>query len=258
MVRHTAVVGLLLCAVASAALLSASARREPVAARAPVVVELFTSEGCSSCPPADLLLQRLVDAQHGGMLIALGEHVDYWDHQGWKDPFSSSAFTRRQELYASRFNTESIYTPEMVVDGRAEFVGSDAAAAARAIDRAGASAHGTVEVAVRTLEHRADVAVSAAGLAANHERADIVLAVTEDHLSSDVKRGENHGRVLSHAAVVRVMTTIGEATGSDASGRGEIAINPAWKAADLKVVAFVQERRNRAILAAGVVPLVRP
>lgn len=93
-----------------------------------VVVELFTSEGCSSGPPADTLLQRLADASpvEGVQIVALGEHVDYWDQQGWKDRFSSVALTNRQRVYAQALNTESIYTPQMIVDGRAEFVGSDA------------------------------------------------------------------------------------------------------------------------------------
>src|SRR5438093_3042103 len=96
------------------------------AAPVPIVIELFTSEGCSSCPPADTLLQRFVDAQIPNVhIVALGEHVDYWDHQGWKDRFSSAALTDRQRVYASRFNVDSIYTPQMVIDGRAELIGND-------------------------------------------------------------------------------------------------------------------------------------
>src|ERR1700674_652964 len=94
--------------------------------RAPVVVELFTSEGCSSCPPADALLARLAEQQPVGNaeVIALEEHVDYWDHEGWIDPFSSGQWTQRQQLYASGFADHGVYTPELVVDGRSGFVGS--------------------------------------------------------------------------------------------------------------------------------------
>ncbi len=238
----------------SAALPSTITRAEGVEVRPPVVVELFTSEGCSSCPPADALLQRLSDRRDGAPVIALGEHVDYWDHQGWKDRFSSAALTHRQELYAAHFANESIYTPQMVVDGRTEFVGSDASAAVKAIDRAAAARHGSVVVSI---DGRSAL-VSVSALPPDHERADIVLAVTEDHLSSDVKRGENHGRVLAHAAVVRRLNVVGEATGTNGSVRADLDLDPSWKTADLKAVAFVQERRSRAILAAGVVPLVRP
>ena len=231
----------------------------------PVLVELFTSEGCSSCPPADVLLQRLAlsnDARPGGaQIIALGQHVDYWDHQGWKDRFSSAALTNRQRVYASRFNIDSIYTPQIVVDGRTELVGSDAAAAKRAIDRAATAPHGRVQI---EMDHRADdrapqvsvvVSVSELPPIGRGDRADIVLAITEDHLSSDVKRGENSGRVLAHAAVVRQLMTIGEATSASAAARAEVALAPDWQRDHLKIVAFVQERRGRTILASAVAPL---
>jgi hypothetical protein len=104
----------------------------------PVVVELFTSEGCASCPPADSVLEKLIASQPvaGARIIGLGEHVDYWDRLGWKDRFSSAAVTSRQRQYQARFRTESIYTPQMIVDGRAEFVGGDDSAARRAVERA--------------------------------------------------------------------------------------------------------------------------
>src|SRR5439155_22515804 len=132
-------------------LLAGIVRASDSAPAVPIIVELFTSEGCSSCPPADTLLRHLVSAQSPNVnVIALGEHVDYWDHQGWKDRFSSAALTNRQQLYASRFNVDSIYTPQMIVDGRAELVGSDAAAARRAIDRAAAAPHGVVGIAIES------------------------------------------------------------------------------------------------------------
>jgi hypothetical protein len=227
----------------------AAAPTEPVA----IVVELFTSEGCSSCPPADALLQKLVDTQpiDGVRIVALGEHVDYWDRLGWKDRFSSAALTARQQLYVNRFNLDSAYTPQIVVDGRAEFVGSDAAAARRVLERARATAHGTLRVSAQERGLKAlDVAVDVVDLPVQKDRADVVVAVTEAGLRSNVTRGENHGRVLAHAAVVRYFATIGEApAGRPATLRAEIPLGEDWRRDQLTVVAFVQERRAGAILA---------
>jgi hypothetical protein len=232
--------------------------RRTAAQPTPVIVELFTSEGCSDCPPADALLQKLIDAPSAGVeIIGLGQHVDYWDRLGWKDRFSSAALTERQRQYANHFNNESIYTPQMVVDGRAEFVGSDAGAARKAIDRSAAMPHGTLRLEVESSAagHLA-LAVAAHDLprASRGDRADIIVAVTEDRLTSSVKTGENHGRTLTHAAVVRHLATIGEATDASAAAHAELTIAPDWRPEHLKLVAFVQERRSRAILASAAVP----
>src|SRR5262245_45683393 len=114
----------------------------------PVLVELFTAEGCSTCPPADKLLEAMIASQPaaGAIIVGLGEHVDYWDRLGWKDRFSSAAFTKRQQLYADRFKAENVYTPQMVVDGETAFVGSDVGAARRAIERAAAAPHGVLRL----------------------------------------------------------------------------------------------------------------
>ena len=224
----------------------------------PVVVELFTSEGCSDCPPADTLLEKLIATQPiaGAEIIGLGQHVDYWDRLGWKDRFSSAALTSRQQLYQTRFGTESIYTPQMVVDGRAEFVGSDASAARKAIEKALAAPHGRMNIDVA----RAAVRVTVSDLPPlpRGDRADIIVMVTERGLSTEVKRGENQGKVLSHAPVVRYLATIGHipdgASGGTASA-GDIALAPEWRRDRLAVVAFVQQQRGRTILASGSVPL---
>jgi hypothetical protein len=231
--------------------------RARAAEPATIIVELFTSEGCSSCPPADALLRQLADTQPiaGAQVIALGEHVDYWDQQGWKDRFSSAALTQRQQTYAQAFRVESIYTPQMVVDGRAQLVGSDAASARRAIGQALSAPHGTVRLALEPHGDRVGVVVSPSDLPApgRGDHAELVLAITEDALTSDVRRGENRGRVLTHTAVVRLLTTIGE-VGKEPVQR-EIAIDPAWQRDRVKLVAFVQEARSRRIVAAAAVPL---
>ena len=252
---------LMMAAVVPLITLSQAASRAQPAA--PVVVELFTSEGCSSCPPADRLLERLTAGPaDGAKVVALGEHVDYWDRLGWRDRFSSAAFTNRQEVYARRFNLDSAYTPQMVVDGRAELVGSDSAGAERAIAKAAAAPHGTMTVVARPSGVAPASSVSVAVNVANlppigrGDRADIFVAVTEDALRSDVKSGENRGRTLTHAAVVRQLTTIGEATGPAASAETTIAVQPDWQRERLNIVAFVQQRRDRGIVAAASVPLV--
>ena len=224
----------------------------------PVIVELFTSEGCSDCPPADTLLEKLIAAQPvaGAEIIGLGQHVDYWDRLGWKDRFSSAAFTGRQQKYQTRFATESIYTPQMVVDGRAEFVGSDASAARKAIERTLTAAHGAIRIDVGAEQDRPlHVALTISNLphAARGDRADIILIVTERGLTTDVKRGENHGKVLKHAPVVRYLATIGQVAvdGSHASASADIALAADWQRDRLAVVAFVQEQRGRTILASA-------
>jgi hypothetical protein len=146
----------------------------------------------------------------------------------------------------------------MVVDGRAEFVGSDAAAAKKAIEAASAAPHGTVRIAIDPAAvDRIVVAVSVADLPpiAKGDRADVVVAITEDGLRSQVKSGENRGRSLTHAAVVRHLATLGTVAADAAPARAEIAIGSDWQRENLKVVAFVQERRGRTILGAAAVPL---
>ena len=226
----------------------------------PIVVELFTSEGCSDCPPADAVLANMIATPpvEGALVVGLGEHVDYWDRQGWKDRFSSAALTARQQMYGAHFRLDSVYTPQMIVDGRVQFVGSDGRTAGKAIAQALATPHAVVQVAVDARNRntiRASVNVAELPVLGRGDRADVVVAVTEDRLRSGVTAGENRGRTLTHAAVVRSMTTIGEA--GSAPLHADVAIAAEWKAEALKIVAFVQERRGRAILGAAATPLPR-
>lgn len=228
----------------------------------PIVVELFTSEGCSSCPPADALLQKMADTQPaaGAEIIALGEHVDYWDRQGWKDRFSSALFTRRQQLYGARFNTESIYTPQMVVDGRSELVGSDGEAARKAIQHASGQPHGRMDLQADRVGAAVRVAAAASQLPplSAGDRAEIVVAITEDRLQSDVTRGENRGRVLKHGPVVRQLHVVGEPIAAEGgTTTADLILDADWQSERLKIVAFVQERRSRAILASAAIPVPR-
>ena len=173
--------------------------------RQAVLVELFTSEGCSSCPPADALLAKLDRDQPvpGAEIIALSEHVDYWNYIGWNDPYSSPAFSARQQQYAKRFRTTGPYTPQMVVDGTVEFVGSDSAKAGSAI-----------QAAARRLKLSIRIRPSSNGKVTIESDplprgAHLYLAIAMDSASSDVVRGENKGRRLHHVAIAQNLRRLG-------------------------------------------------
>lgn len=233
----------------------------------PVLVELFTSEGCSSCPPADALLAKLARTQlvPGAQVIALEEHVDYWDHQGWRDPFSSANATARQTAYADSFGNEGPYTPQMVVDGTSEFVGSNERVAGRAIERAAKAPKTAIELRwppdkVQSGDARPvlEVRVSKLSDSAANDSAEVFLAVTEDNLHSNVAGGENSGRALDHANVVRRLDRLGKADPSKDTAFAAhpvLNLNPAWKHANLRAVVFVQENKSRRVLAAAALPL---
>lgn len=239
----------LLCLPLAAAVAGFRLAKPTDAARVPVVVELFTSEGCSSCPAADAALRELAQAQSvpGVEVIALGEHVDYWNRLGWKDGFSSSAYTERQRQYASGFGSGS-YTPQAVVNGRYELVGSRRAELAATVARAARAPQAAVSVAVAGGTAQVRVGSLPAGTAP----AEVLLAITESGLASQIGRGENSGLLLHHAAVVRRLVSLGR-VGAD----GAFAASPAlslpadWKRPNLRVVALVQEVASRRIVGAG-------
>lgn len=216
----------------------------------PVLVELFTSEGCSSCPPADRTLAFLKKEQPvaGAEVIALAYHVDYWNYIGWMDRFSSPRFSRRQESYTGKFALSSIYTPQMIVDGDAQFTGSDTGRAVQEIGKAVQDRKGRVEVSFANGELKA---VFSDLPQANGTTA--YLAVTEDNLSSDVERGENRGSKLQHVAVVRELREIGKIKADTATAEAvaTLEFKPEWKRANLNLVAFVQDDKTRNILAVG-------
>jgi hypothetical protein len=239
-------------------------------ARSPVIVELFTSEGCSSCPPADAALAQLQQTQPvgGAEVIALSEHVDYWNYIGWTDPFSSSAFSARQETYARAFGQQdNVYTPQMIVDGQTEFNGSAMNKAREAIAKAAGSPKADVQIVIPETKTQKDnqkvrlnVSVKNVPPVDRGDVAEVILAVTEDNLSSNVSRGENSGRKLAHTAVVREMRSLGRVDQAAKAFDSEttIAIAKGWKRDDLRVVIFVQERAHRRVLGAAVLNLAAP
>ncbi len=222
--------------------------------RVPVVVELFTSEGCSSCPPADALLRKF-DAQPfpAAELIVLSEHVDYWNHIGWTDPYSSHAYSERQSAYGDRLHLDGVYTPQMVVDGTREFVGSNSEDAEKAISKA----TGTSKIDVRITAARLDgetlyARIEAGPLPAGTQSADVILIAALNHAESQVAAGENSGRRLTHVAVVRALKKTGSiAPGQSFSQEVAVKLEKHAGASDLRAVAMVQEPGPGKILGAA-------
>lgn len=229
-------------------------------ARAPVVVELFTSEGCSSCPPADALLARL-DAEQPveeAEVIPLAMHVDYWNRLGWTDPFSSGEFSRRQGEYAQAYGKDGVYTPQMIVDGVREFPGGNSGTALAAIGRAAREpkAEVLIERGPAQTDEQANLFVTIDKFPKQTEGDPVyvLLAVTESGLSSDVSRGENSGRRLEHVGVVRVIRQLGilpETRGGRFKVETGVMIEKGWRRENLRAVVFAQERGTRRVLAAG-------
>jgi len=216
----------------------------------PVLVELFTSEGCSSCPPADRALAFLDKEQPypQAEIITLALHVDYWNDLGWKDEFSAPLFTQRQELYAEKMKLDSTYTPQMIVDGKIEFVGSDSGKAAKAITEAAKVQKGKIEI----IKNNDKLTVKITDLPA-HESSNVFLAIAEDNLVSNVARGENSGKKLEHQSVVRELKSIGTLNPQEKTAEIEtiLQFNQNWKKENLKIVVFVQENDSRKILGVG-------
>ena len=192
----------------SAVLLSACATGARAAER-PVVVELFTSEGCSSCPPADAFLTELTRSRPD--VLPLAFHVTYWDQLGWRDPYSFAAATARQARYGARFGDGS-YTPEMVVDGRKGLVGSERGEAEAAIAAAAAAQRSGPDISVVRRNGAVDVAV-----AGGRGAATVVLVGFDGQHRTAVGRGENGGRTLTESNIVRSVRSLGHWAGAPLS-----------------------------------------
>ena len=214
--------------------------------KTPVLVELFTSEGCSSCPPADRVLSQLEKEQTNAdaEIITLALHVDYWNYLGWKDEFSSKSYSERQSGYADKFKLDSIYTPQMVVDGQTQFVGSNLGTAQKAISDQAKNKKAAIEIS--NTDDKLKVKISDAP---PHDDSYVWLAIAEDDLKTNVRRGENGGRTLDHVSVVREMKLLGNLASADKNFEAETALqfNSAWKKDNLKFVVFVQGKDSKKI-----------
>jgi hypothetical protein len=224
------------------------------AAKTPILLELFTSEGCSSCPPVDQWAERLDASQpvHGGQLIVLSEHVDYWDHDGWKDPYSSAQLTARQRGYATLLGLSDVYTPQVIVDGAAEVHAWKTDEVKQSLDKAASVPMVTVRVDGVTLADGGLTGrVQVDGGAPKHG-GDVFVAVALDKTQTDVLAGENNGKKLTNVAVVKELVKIGKLEkGGNFDQPFRVKL---WDGADpgnLRVVAFVQESGPGKVVGAG-------
>ena len=226
---------------------------EPAPGQQAVVVELFTSEGCSTCPPADAMISQLSKQRNsvkGIDLILLGEHVEYWNDQGWRDRFSAPVYTQRQYDYVHELHLATAYTPQIVVDGHRQTVGGNADAVKRLI----AEAAQVPKPATATLEWTAPNQLHIQVTDTSAKKAMVFLAVTEDNLQTRVEGGENGGRTLKHDAVVRELQNVGAVT----NGRFEKTVNLQskndWKVNDLRLIVLVQDSGSGEIQGAASIP----
>jgi hypothetical protein len=226
------------------------------------LVELFTSEGCSSCPPADKLVAQLRKDNDGKNVFVLGYHVDYWDKLGWKDAFSNEAWTERQYNYAKQLKLESVYTPEVIVNGRQEMIGSDARkmrsaiaealakqpAATLTLQEASTSAGNsgtTRETISYTIESNAAELNSVGGL----KNKVLLIALVQKTASSDVRAGENAGRKIDHINVVLALKKV--ALKGRTKGQEILEIPADLHRVEYSVTAFIQDQEDGSIIAAA-------
>jgi hypothetical protein len=215
--RFTAYSALSIAAVLAAGLIALSAQpsthldsNNAQPGHRAVLVELFTSEGCSSCPSADALLQQVNGrySDSGQLIVGVSEHVTYWNSLGWSDPFSSPTYTERQNAYGQRFHLDSVYTPQMVINGQEQIVGSNSAGLLRAIRKEDQMSQMDVHIASASLDGNIltlDFSVSGT---IPGKGAEIYAILADDKTSSNVLRGENSGRTLSHVSVAWTITRV--------------------------------------------------
>lgn len=244
----------LLAGLAGALGLGIRARAATVALKTPVVVELFTSEGCSSCPPADRLLQSLDEKQpfSGADLIALSEHVDYWNGGGWKDPYSSKLFSARQRSYGEHLGLDSVYTPQAVVDGRFEALGSNAVEIQKAVETTMRNQKVALTLANAVRDgNRIKFHLKAATLPAAEGLVTVYVALAENKVQSNVVGGENGGRALTHVAVVRAFAPVGTVRGGSSFSKDiTIPVPSGMASSEFRIVVFLQDDNSRQIVGA--------
>jgi len=241
---------------------SAASSQTGASAKQPVIIELFTSEGCSSCPPADSLLKKLSEDQpfDGIEIIALEEHVDYWNNLGWTDPFSSSDFSFRQQDYANIIPHGGVYTPQMIIDGRAQFIGSRTQETREQIRWAASHPKSrlllTPTPAPNAHTRSFELSLDPSSAPPSSSPLDLWVAITEKGLHSAVSAGENSGQTLQHAPVVRKLHKLHHVSFPlNAPVTFTVDLRDNWNLTNLTVVAFLAHPHSHEILAAGDSPV---
>jgi hypothetical protein len=236
--------------------LSAQSPASGVASSKPkiILVELFTSEGCSDCPPADELLQKVDQKQteSGQLVVGISEHVTYWNYLGWSDPFSQEIYSQRQSAYGARFGLDSVYTPQMVVNGAEQFVGSDSAKLQQALRREGQQAQ-AVDVRIVSTSMADGLLRVTYSVRGNFpsQGVDIVAVLADDTVHSNVRRGENSGRNLTHVAVARSLTRIATVKAQDPESRVQLPLPSSFQSSqEHHLILFAQTSGNGRVLGA--------
>ncbi len=208
-----------------------------------VLVELFTSEGCSSCPPADRLLAELERRQPvpHTTVVVLSEHVDYWNQLGWRDPFSSHQWSERQDEYRRQFGLDSVYTPQIVIDGDIQASGNDSRSVLAAIERSAKTPH--IEIAISSIERSGD-GVHLEITAGPARGAALYAVIADDADRSSVARGENAGRTLEHVAVARSLVRVADLQSTALVKTTDLALPPAADKGHLRIILFARDARN--------------
>ncbi len=229
----------------------------PTSSATPILVELFTSEGCSSCPPADVWLQNIDASQPvpGAQLIVLSEHVDYWDHDGWKDPYSLALITDRQSGYVRALQLSTPYTPQVIVNGKSELRLSEPQQISQVLVKAASASQVPVSISAFNVEGNVP-AVLRAHIEVNggqaNRNADIFAAVALDHAKSQVGRGENGGKLLTHVSVVQQFVKLGKLQkGKVFNEDVQIKLRPNTDPQNLRLIVFVQEPELGKVLGAA-------
>ncbi len=249
----SAILGAIMLAIAPAGAGDAS----PVPGH-PVVVELFTAQGCSSCPPADRLLTEL-GGESGGRIIPLAFHVDFWNHDGWTDPFSSADWTKRQVAYAKKLGLQQVYTPQAIVDGSVELVGSRGTELRAAVDAAAGKPAAAIALKLEPVESKvrvqADVELPEA--LSKSGSWELVFAVYETGLVTPVRSGENGGKTLQNDYVVRTLRR-GDRVRATSTQSATLSLDKSWNRERLGVAAFLQDPSTLEIRGASARALTAP
>ena len=223
-----------------------------------VLVELFTSEGCSSCPPADALLRQVNGSQTsaGQLVVGISEHVTYWNSLGWSDPFSSPLYTERQNAYSERFHLEGVYTPQMVINGAEQIVGSDRVALVRAV-QAEQAPHPRVSLRILSLNLAGNTLAVNFSVSGDvpAQGADLMAVLADDSDRSNVLRGENSGQNLEHVAVARSISRVAKLRSAGVQ-RVQVQVPATFQAAQKHhLILFAQTPGNGRVLGADTKPL---